>query len=77
MSLNDRLVRCMDPGRRYGVVALSTETHEDYARVFFALARLEEFGFVYRYEDEMFSLTETGERLHHILSSPPGRPPSR
>lgn len=69
MSVADRVIGAMEPGVRHDVVSLSQKIHEDYAATFFALERLVDVGFVYAYEDNLFSLTEFGVKLHRILST--------
>jgi DNA-binding IclR family transcriptional regulator len=68
VSIHDRVIRAMEPGRRHGVVELMEKLDEDYAKTFFSLERLQEFGFVYSVEDSCYSLTSTGVKLRNILA---------
>jgi len=69
VSLDGKVIRQMEPGRRYEVTRIAAALGSDYSTIFFSLSRLCSFGFVQEHGGNEYSLTFIGEKLHKILTS--------
>jgi hypothetical protein len=67
MSTDNRVVLAMEPGENHAVTELAVKLDMDYGDTFFALSRLESFGFVEPLPDNYFKLTKIGKCLRDIL----------